>query len=65
MMGDPLGSSRVSSQKQNREGVVGAQSRQYRATTESRLGCENLVSEPIPGRKCAYEDAGPLRGGGL
>ncbi|CAN6688922.1 unnamed protein product [Malus baccata var. baccata] len=30
MMGDPLGSSRVSSQKQNREGVVGAQSRQYR-----------------------------------
>ncbi|CAN6586711.1 unnamed protein product [Malus baccata var. baccata] len=24
MMGDPLGSSRVSSQKQNREGVVGA-----------------------------------------
>ncbi|CAN6687944.1 unnamed protein product [Malus baccata var. baccata] len=32
MMGDPLGSSRVSSQKQNREGVVGAQSGQYRAT---------------------------------
>ena len=35
MMGDPLRSSRVSSQKQNREGVVGAQSRQYRATVES------------------------------
>ncbi|CAN6685543.1 unnamed protein product [Malus baccata var. baccata] len=39
MMGDPLGSSRVSSQKQNREGVVGAQSRQYRATVESNPGC--------------------------
>ncbi|CAN6725446.1 unnamed protein product [Malus baccata var. baccata] len=38
-MGDPLGSSRVSSQKQNREGVVGAQSGQYRATIESSLGC--------------------------
>ena len=32
MMGDPLGSSRLSSQKQNHEGVVGAQSGQYRAT---------------------------------
>ncbi|RXH89807.1 hypothetical protein DVH24_032164 [Malus domestica] len=32
MMGDPLGSSRVSSQKQNRKGIVGAQSGQYRAT---------------------------------
>ncbi|KAB2624337.1 galacturonosyltransferase-like 3 [Pyrus ussuriensis x Pyrus communis] len=32
MMGDPLGSSRVSSQKQNREGVLRAQSGQYRAT---------------------------------
>ena len=39
MMGDPLGSSRVSSQKQNREGVAGAQSGQYRATAESSLGC--------------------------
>ncbi|KAM1048057.1 hypothetical protein ACFX2C_027329 [Malus domestica] len=35
MMGDPLGSSRVSFQKQNHEGVVRAQSRQYRVTTES------------------------------
>ena len=35
-MGDPLGSSaRVSSHKLNRKGVVGAQSRQYHATTES------------------------------
>ena len=34
MMGDPLGSSRVSSQKQNRESVVGTQSGQYRATVE-------------------------------
>ncbi|RXH87356.1 hypothetical protein DVH24_034256 [Malus domestica] len=39
MMGDPLGSSRVSSQKQNLEGVVGAQSGQYRATVESSSGC--------------------------
>ena len=38
-MGYPLGSSRVSSQKQNREGVVGAQSGQYRATVESSPGC--------------------------
>ncbi|CAN6726291.1 unnamed protein product [Malus baccata var. baccata] len=38
-MGDPLGSSRVSSQKQNGEGVVGAQSGQYRATAESSPGC--------------------------
>ena len=39
MMGDPLGSSRVSSQKQNRDGVPGAQSGQYRATVESSSGC--------------------------
>ena len=38
MMGDPLGSSRVSSQKQKREGVVRAQSGQYRATAESSPG---------------------------
>ncbi|CAN6543700.1 unnamed protein product [Malus baccata var. baccata] len=38
-MGDPLGSSRVSFQRQNREGVVGAQSGQYRATVESSQGC--------------------------
>ena len=38
-MGDLLGSARVNSQKQNREGVVRAQSRQYRATTESSPGC--------------------------
>ena len=41
MMGDPLGSSRVSSHKQNREGVVEAQSEQYRATVELSLGCGN------------------------
>ena len=39
MMGDPLGSSRVSSQKQNREGLVGAQSGQYSAMVELRPGC--------------------------
>ncbi|RXH85438.1 hypothetical protein DVH24_002536 [Malus domestica] len=33
-MDDPLGSSRVNSQKRNREGVVGAQSGQYRAMAE-------------------------------
>ena len=39
-MGDPLGSSAcVSSQKQSREGVVKAQSGQYRATAESSPGC--------------------------
>ena len=39
MMGDPLGSSRASSQKQNREGVAGAQSGQYRATAKSSPEC--------------------------
>ena len=43
MMGDPLRTSRVSSQKQNCEGVVGAQSGQYRATAESRLGCDRSL----------------------
>ncbi|CAN6679336.1 unnamed protein product [Malus baccata var. baccata] len=51
MMGDPLGSSRVSSQKQNREGVVGAQSGQYRATVVERArevirpgrGCDSFI----------------------
>ncbi|KAM1946776.1 hypothetical protein ACFX13_001599 [Malus domestica] len=69
MMGDPIGSSGVSFQKQNREGVVGVQSGQYCATVESspgsgpaRAGCVNLVSEPIPGRKCVDKDVGPLRG---
>ena len=35
-MGDPSESSRVSSQKQNREGVVGAKSGQNRATVVER-----------------------------
>ncbi|KAM1319660.1 hypothetical protein ACFX2H_004634 [Malus domestica] len=35
-MGDPLGSSHVSSQKQNHEGVVRVQSGQYRATVVER-----------------------------
>ncbi|KAB2625491.1 T3.4 [Pyrus ussuriensis x Pyrus communis] len=38
-MGDPLGSSRVRSQKQNRESVVGAQNEQYCATVKSSPGC--------------------------
>ncbi|CAN6726722.1 unnamed protein product [Malus baccata var. baccata] len=41
-MGDLLGSSRLSSQKQNREGVAGPQSGQYRVTAESRLGCDKI-----------------------
>ena len=59
----------MSSQKQNCEGVVGAQSGQYHAMAELSPeiwwgpgpGCDNLVSEPILGRKCADEDVGPLR----
>ena len=46
MIGDPLGSSRVSSQKQNREGVVRAQSGQYRATVVERA---RDVVDPEPG----------------
>ncbi|CAN6697203.1 unnamed protein product [Malus baccata var. baccata] len=69
MIGDPLGSFCMSSQKQNREGVVGAQSGQYRATVVERVrdvvdsgpGCDRLVLEPNPGR-CADEVVGPLKG---
>ena len=46
MMGDLLGSSPVSSQKQNREGVVGTQSGQYRATVVERA---REVVSPEPG----------------
>ncbi|CAN6701282.1 unnamed protein product [Malus baccata var. baccata] len=42
-MDDPLGSSRLSSQIQNHEGVAGAQSGQYRATAESRLRYSGLT----------------------
>ena len=67
MMGDPLGSSRLSSQKKNREGVLGAQSGQYRATVVERArevirpgpGCDNLVSEPNPGRGVPTRTSGP------
>ena len=63
-------SSRVSSQKQIREGMVGAQSGQYRAMVVEQAQnavdpgprCDKLVSEPIPCRKCADEDVEPLRG---
>ena len=63
-MGDPLGSSAgESSQKQNREGVVETQSGQYRARLSGvGPGRDNLVSEPISGRKCAEEDVEPPRG---
>ena len=53
MMGDPLGSSRVSSQKQNREGVVGAQSGQYRAMVVERA--RDVVN---PGSGCDIFDQG-------
>ena len=47
-MGDSLGSSaRVSSQKQNHESVVGAQSGQYRATMESSQGCGGGPSRDV------------------
>ena len=71
-MGDPsLGSfARVSSHKQNHEGVSKSPKRTISCYdgVEPGLwwgpgpGCDNLVSEPIPGRKCADEDVGPLRG---
>ncbi|CAN6691861.1 unnamed protein product [Malus baccata var. baccata] len=47
-MGDPLGRSRVSSQKQNREGVVGAPSGQYRITTKPGLGCDTFSDGLTP-----------------
>ncbi|CAN6679815.1 unnamed protein product [Malus baccata var. baccata] len=47
MMGDPLGSSRVSSKKQNREGMVGAQSRQYLTTAKSSSGCGGDPSQDV------------------
>ena len=67
MMGDPLGSSCVSSQKQNREGVVVAQSGQYCATVVERArdvvdpgsGYDNLVLEPNPGRGVLTRRSGP------
>ena len=57
MMGDPLGSSRVSSQKQNREGVVGAQSGQYRATVVERA--RDVVN---PGSGCDMVGHSPPKG---
>ncbi|CAN6582830.1 unnamed protein product [Malus baccata var. baccata] len=41
-MGDSLGSSHVSSQKQNRKGVVRAQSEQYHVTAKSSPGCDGV-----------------------
>ena len=72
-MGDPPGSSRVSSQKQNREGVVGAQSGQYCATVVERArdvvdpgsGCDNLVSEPNPWPEVCRRGRRAPKGGGL
>ncbi|RXH95832.1 hypothetical protein DVH24_008332 [Malus domestica] len=46
-MSDLLRSSRVSSQKQNHEGVVGAQSGQYRTTTESSPECGGGPSRDV------------------
>ena len=72
MMGDPLGSSRVSSQKQNREGVVGTQSGQYRATVVERArevihpwpGCDNWYQSLTLAVVCRRGRRAP-KGGGL
>ncbi|RXI07213.1 hypothetical protein DVH24_026349 [Malus domestica] len=50
-MGDPLESSRVSSQKQNCEGVVGVQSGQYRATAESSPKCGEDPDRDVTSRR--------------
>ena len=52
MMGDPLGSSRMSSQKQNCEGMVGAQSGQYRAMVESSPGCGEGLDQYVTNYNC-------------
>jgi len=46
-MGDPLGSSRISSQKQKYEGVVRVQSGQYHATVESNPECGGGLSRDV------------------
>ncbi|CAN6562616.1 unnamed protein product [Malus baccata var. baccata] len=46
-MGDPLRSSRVSSQKQNREGVFGTQNGQYRAMAELSPGCGGSLGRDV------------------
>ena len=51
-MGDPPGSSRVSSQKQNREGVVGAQSGQYCRVSSQKQNREGVVGAQS-GQYCA------------
>ncbi|RXH68616.1 hypothetical protein DVH24_030949 [Malus domestica] len=56
MMGDPLGSSHVSFQKQNYEGVVRAQSGQYRATVVERAS----DVDPLPWA-CGMLQSTPLR----
>ena len=57
MMGDPLGNSaRVSSQKQNREGMVGAQSGQYRATMDSSPGCGGVPGRDVTDVICICEE---------
>ncbi|CAN6700238.1 unnamed protein product [Malus baccata var. baccata] len=56
-MGDPLRSSRVSSQKQNREGVVGAQSGQYRVTVESNPECDGGPNRDVTFLASLYMDA--------
>ncbi|CAN6697738.1 unnamed protein product [Malus baccata var. baccata] len=56
MMGDPLGSSRVSSHKQNRQGVVEAQSGQYRATVDNPKMGDPLGSSRVSSQKQNHED---------
>ena len=57
MMGDPLGSSaRVSSQKQNSAGVVGAQSGQYRATVKLSPGRDVTISDALMAANAPVSD---------
>ena len=73
MMGDPLESSRLSSQKQNHEGVAEAQSGQYCATAEFEpgmwwelgAGCDNLVSGANPWPEVCRLGRWASKGGGL
>ena len=57
MMGDPLGSSSlVSSQKQNREGVIGAQNGQNRAMVESSSGCGGKLGRDVTKTEPIYSN---------
>ncbi|RXI03985.1 hypothetical protein DVH24_038259 [Malus domestica] len=58
-MGDPPGSSRVNSQKQNLEDMVRAQNGQYRAMVESSPGCGQRRPFPITTAELSAPYGGP------